>query len=248
MSLGVITVSRRANALTASGAVAAAVIGTAAIAAGWSWGALLLAMFVSASALSKVGQRKKAARVDAIVAKGGKRDAYQVMANGGLFAVAAVGYLFSPATAWFAIAAGSLAASAADTWATEVGTLSRVEPVYIVNGRRVPPGTSGGITLAGTASSVAGALFIAAVAASTSWPTPFAAIAVGGFAGALSDSILGGTVQARRWCELCAKGTERFIHDCGATTRPAGGIPGFNNDLVNAACSAIGALVALLMS
>jgi len=248
VALGVVAVSRRAHALSTSGAVAAVIVGTLAVAAGWSWGALLFSMFVAASALSKAGNGQKAARLAAIVEKGSERDAYQVLANGGVFCAAALGQIISPSPVWLAMAAGALAASSADTWATEVGTMSAVDPISIITGKRVPPGTSGGITLVGTAASVAGALFIAVVAALAAWPTSFAAIAVGGSVGALADSVLGGTLQERRWCDLCSKETERLVHSCGTKTRLVGGLAGLNNDAVNAACSGIGALVALALS
>lgn len=209
---------------------------------------LLLSLFVSASALSRLGGRKKAERVGAVVEKGGERDAGQVLANGGVFALAALGSLFAPSPIWYAMGAGALAASTADTWATEVGTLEGGDPISIISGRRVAPGTSGGVTLVGTAAGVAGALFIGAVAALANWPVPFAAVALGGVAGALTDSLLGATLQSRRWCELCATATERLVHSCGTPTRHAGGMVGFDNDAVNAACSAVGALVALLLS
>ena len=138
--------------------------------------------------------------------------------------------------------------SAADTWATEVGTLAGGEPVSIISRKRVPTGTSGGVTVAGTVAAVAGALFIAVAATLARWPVAFAAVALGGVAGALADSVLGGTIQARRWCDVCAVSTERLVHSCGTTTRPAGGLAGFDNDLVNAVCSGVGALVALLLS
>ena len=248
IAVGVVFVSRRAHALSTGGAIAAVIVGTLAVAAGWSWGVLLLSMFVAASALSKAGSRQKAARLAGIVEKGSERDAFQVLANGGVFGAAALGQVVSPSPVWLAIAAGALAASSADTWATEVGTMSTVDPISIVSRKTVPPGTSGGITFAGTAACVAGALFIAVVAAFAAWPTPFAAIAVGGCAGALADSILGGTLQERRWCELCSKETERHFHSCGTKTRLVGGLRGLNNDAVNAACSGIGALVALALS
>jgi uncharacterized membrane protein len=104
------------------------------------------------------------------------------------------------------------------------------------------------VTLRGTIAAAAGSLFIAAMAALASWPVPFAAVALGGFAGALADSILGATLQARRWCDTCAESTERLVHDCGTPTRCAGGIPGLDNNAVNAVCSAVGALVALVLS
>ena len=180
--------------------------------------------------------------------KSGERDAAQVLANGGVYAVAALGFLFSASPVWHAIGAGALAASAADTWATEVGTLATGDPISIVSGRRVAPGTSGGISLLGTAAGVGGALLMGAAAALAQWPVSLPAVAVGGIAGALADSLLGATVQARRWCDSCARATERVVHSCGTPTATAGGLAGFDNDAVNAVCSSVGALVALLLS
>lgn len=240
--------ARRARTLATSGAIAAAVVGTLSVAAGWSWGALLLSMFVSSSALSRLGEREKAERVGSVVEKGGDRDARQVFANGGVYAVAALGSLIVPSPIWYSIGAGALAASAADTWATEVGTLAGRDPISILSGRRVAPGTSGGISLVGTAAGIGGAAFIGAATALVRWPAPVAAVVAGGMAGALADSLLGATVQARRWCEQCAASTERVVHSCGTPTRHAGGLAGFDNDAVNAVCSGVGALVALLLS
>ena len=241
-------VARRTRSLGDGGAVAAAIVGTVAIAAGWSWGLLLSSFFVTASALSRLGESRKAELVGSITEKGGERDAMQVLSNGGLFATAALGHLLFPSPVWYATGIGALAASTADTWATEVGTLSGREPVSIISGKRVAPGTSGGVTAIGSLAGVAGASFIAAGAAFAHWPVPFAAVALGGMAGALADSILGATVQARRWCDVCATPTERLVHSCGTATRHVSGLGGLNNDAVNAVCSAVGALVAILLS
>jgi uncharacterized protein (TIGR00297 family) len=241
-------VARQTRTLSTSGAVTSAIAGTLAIAAGWSWGLLLFSFFVTASALSSLGERTKSQLIEPVVQKGGERDARQVLANGGVFAVSALGYLLIPSPIWYATGIGALAASTADTWATEIGTFAGGEPVSIISGKKVARGTSGGITLIGTAAAAGGALFIAAGGALASWPVPFAAAALGGMAGALADSLLGATLQARRWCDLCASPTERLVHNCGTGTRHAGGVAGFDNDAVNAACSAVGALVALLLS
>jgi len=248
LSAFVAVAARRTRTLATSGAIAGVMVGTISIAAGWSWGALLLSLFLSASALSRLGERKKAERVGPVVVKGGERDAGQVLANGGVFAVAALGSILAPSPIWYAMGAGALAASTADTWATEIGTLEGGDPISIISGKTVAPGTSGGITMVGTAAGVGGALFIGAAAALANWPAPFAAVALGGAAGALADSVLGATLQSRRWCELCATATERLVHSCGTPTRQAGGLAGLDNDAVNAACSTVGALVALLLS
>jgi uncharacterized protein (TIGR00297 family) len=240
--------ARKSRTLSTSGALASAVVGTVSLAAGWNWGMLLLAHFLAVSSLSKIGERRKAARIGPIVEKGYQRDAMQVMANGGVYVLAAFAYVVAPSQVWYAVGIGALAASSADTWATEIGMLAAGAPISITSGRRVAPGTSGGITLLGTLAGVAGALFIAAGAALAMWPVSFAAAALGGVAGSLADSLLGATLQARSYCDVCGALTERAVHTCGAPTRHAGGVRGFDNDAVNAVCSGVGALVALLLS
>ncbi|HUQ98813.1 MAG TPA: DUF92 domain-containing protein [Gemmatimonadaceae bacterium] len=243
-----VLIARATRSLSKTGAIAAFVAGTTASAAGWSWAILLISLFIAATALSKVRRRRKASLVGSIVEKGGERDAWQVLANGGVFVAAAAGYVIHPSPFWFAAAAGSLAAASADTWATEIGTLSKRDPVSIITWKRVLPGTSGGVTLAGTLGGVSGALFVAAGAWIMAWPVSFIGVAVAGIAGALTDSVLGGTLQSRRYCKRCEEFTERKIHDCGTPTTRAGGVKGMNNDVVNAICSATGALVGLLLS
>ncbi|MDE3128917.1 MAG: DUF92 domain-containing protein, partial [Gemmatimonadota bacterium] len=147
VAAGIAAAARRARALSRSGAAAAVLVGTAAVAAGWDWGALLVAFFVASSLLSRVRRREKEAAIEGIVAKGDERDAVQVLANGALFAVAALGYVAAPAFVWQAMGGGALAAATADTWSTEIGMLTPAPPRSIVTLRRVPAGTSGGVTL-----------------------------------------------------------------------------------------------------
>jgi uncharacterized protein (TIGR00297 family) len=242
-------VARKARSLTISGSLAATAIGTLAVAAGWNWGALLIVYFVSSTLLSRSGRALKERRTASIVAKGGERDAVQVLANGAVFAGAAMAMLLRPDARWVALGAGSLAAAAADTWATEVGTLYGGEPRSILSWRRVPAGTSGGVTPIGTLAAVSGAMFVAILALLLGW-TPVIArhVALGGVLGALLDSVLGATVQARRWCETCGRETERAIHDCGTATRPHRGLGWLDNDLVNFLSNAAGGLLAALLS
>ena len=240
--------ARRARSLTTSGAVVATILGTLAVTVGWSWGTLLILYFVSSTVLSRLGRRRKEERTSPIVAKGGQRDAIQVLANGGVFAVAAVAMLVSPSTRWIALGAGSLAAAAADTWATEIGTLLGGTPRSILTLRSVPTGTSGGISLIGTLGAVAGATFVAIVAKLLGWtPGLAAAVAVGGFVGAIVDSVIGATAQSRRWCDACERETERLTHDCGAATRPLRGFEWLDNDVVNFLSNAAGGILAALL-
>ena len=248
----------RRRALSRSGAVAAAIVGTIAIAAGYGWGALLLAFFLSSTLLSRAGRERKARLTAGVVEKGDERDAIQVLANGALFAAAAAMFQLRwwfefasveqhPAWAWswMAIGAGAIAAACADTWSTEVGTLSRRAPRMITTLREVPAGTSGAVTPAGILAMFAGAAFIGFVAWAVRWPAPIAiAAAAGGVAGATVDSLAGALVQSRRRCPKCGAATERMVHDCGTETEPAGGIESMDNDMVNALCTCAGGLVA----
>jgi uncharacterized membrane protein len=73
-------------------------------------------------------------------------------------------------------------------------------------------------------------------------------VALGGILGALLDSLLGATVQARRWCAMCGRETERMTHDCGTATRLLRGWAWLDNDLVNFLSNAAGGLLAALLS
>lgn len=246
-ALALALAGRRAGALSTSGAIAATAMGVAVMAAGYGWGALLALYFVSATALSKAGAARKEARTSGVVDKGGARDATQVLANGGVFAAAALGSVVAPAAlaSTLAVAAlGALAASEADTWATEIGTWLGRAPRSLLTLEPVPPGTSGGVTIAGCVAMVGGALFVALVAEAAGLGGPLAAVFAGGIAGAMADTVLGATVQERRWCATCEKSTEQLVHRCGTPTSLAGGLAWLDNDWVNFLSTAAGALVA----
>jgi len=239
------------GALTMAGAVAAVVVGALCILAGWGWAALLILYFVVAVAISKLGAEAKARRTGSVVAKAGRRDAVQVLANGGVFALAAFLSTHVPASAGSflaAAAAGALAASAADTLATEIGTFVGGEPRSVIGWRVVPPGTSGGVTVAGSLAMVGGAVLIAIAAFGLVLTSHPVAAAIGGIAGAIADSLLGALVQERRRCPHCDLATERRIHDCGTATEYAGGLAWLDNDLVNLCATLVGATVAAALA
>ena len=237
--------ARRTRSLTDGGAIAAIGVGWVAVAAGWDWGSMLVVYFVASALVSRAGHAEKQQRTASVVGKGGARDAVQVLANGGVFAVGALAMLIQPDIRWMALAAGSLAASAADTWATEVGTLGGDRPRSILSARRVPPGTSGGVTTIGSLAAVLGAGLVLGLVLGLGWPVRVAELAmVGGLVGAFLDSLLGASLQSRLWCDACECETERAVHDCGAATRSVRGIAWIDNDAVNFISTAVGGLLA----
>lgn len=234
--------------LTGSGAIAATLVGASAVLAGVPWIALLLFFFVSSSLLSRWRAGERERLVGDLVEKADRRDAAQVLANGAVFAVAALASLRDTSAAWQSVAAGAIAAATADTWSTEVGTVAGGTPRFVLDGRQVPPGTSGGVTVAGTTAGIVGAILAALVTASLDWEVPILAIVAGGVGGSVVDSLLGALVQERRWCDRCGLSTERRTHRCGNLTTLRGGIRGIDNDVVNLVSIMAGAGVAWLLA
>jgi len=237
----------RIGALTGSGAAAAAVVGGLIFGlGGWPWASALLLFFLSSSGLSRLFRRRKQVAADKY-AKGSRRDWAQVAANGGIGTALVLAHFLLPGQPWtWAAFLGALAAVNADTWATELGVLSRQDPVSIRTGQRVEPGVSGGVTRLGLYASLAGALAIGGLALFFEGGLPLMlAAAAGGMAGSLLDSLLGATVQVVYFCPLEWKETEQHPrHSCGEETGYLRGWPWLNNDLVNLAASLSGAFIA----
>ena len=257
LSAGISLFAYRRRSLSPSGVVGAVMTGTTTFGlGGWAWGLALIFFFISSSALSHFRERDKAHIADDKFSKGSQRDLGQVAANGGAATLLALAYGMtrSPLLRQSLQAGyvGVLATATADTWATEIGVLSPHLPRLITTGRRVSPGTSGGVTPLGTATAALGALILGTVfwmlqrcRTSLVFLPPLALVS--GLAGSLSDSLLGATVQAMYYCPACDKETERRTHSCGTKTRPLRGLPWLNNDAVNFIATLCGGLVAMAM-
>lgn len=251
-AIGLIAFKRRS--LSRSGIVGAIATGTTTFGlGGWSWGLSLIFFFVSSSLFSHFRAHDKEQAAADKFSKGSQRDISQVFANGGLAALLAIGYglVYSHLLQQIFRAGftGAIATATADTWATELGVLSTDKPRLITTGKPVAPGTSGGITLLGTAASALGAISSGLVfwllqrCQKTLAILPLLAL-VSGLAGSLADSFLGATLQAMYYCPTCHKETERHIHSCGTRTTPLRGIAWFNNDVVNFVATLSGGLIA----
>jgi uncharacterized protein (TIGR00297 family) len=207
---------------------------------GWEGGAVLAAFFVSTNVISRLGSGMPSG----LDPKSDRRDLWQVYANGGPAAVAAVAAPDIQLGLWLVTA--SLAAAAADTWATSVGTRSTAAPRLLWSGRRVPAGTSGGVTFAGSAGAAVGAMIVAAVGALVAGtPLLFPVGTLIGFAGMGADSLIGGVLQGRFHCARCDQASEWRMHRCGSPTVPRAGLAWLNNDGVNFFATALAACAAL---
>lgn len=248
--------------LSVSGFAAAVVLGTGMYALGSAaWFGTLIAFFLSSTLLSRWKKKAKEA-VESGYEKSGRRDAGQVAANGGLALLLCAANAWWPHPLWWYAFLGVMAAVNADTWATEIGGLSKTPPRSILSGRRVAAGTSGGVSGLGLAASMAGGLFIGFAAwllllavpgqdepsgIASAWlqlPVWLGIGLLGGMVGSLADSLLGATVQQMFRCGKCAREIEA-AHHCGRPAVRIRGYSGWNNDVVNVAGSLAGGLAAV---
>lgn len=254
--------------LTDGGTVAAWFIGVSVFAfGGWTWLSLLVLFFLSSALLTRYKEKLKQSAYQEF-AKGGTRDFWQVIANGALPALIAVAYFLDPKAPLFAAYAAVIATATADTWATELGVLSK-NAWLVTTLRKVKSGISGAVSLQGLAFSVAGAAFIGlsaillngfnnSIGFSLFSPIFFqqfvgglkflAIVTAAGFIGTLADSFLGATVQGTYYCDHCKVETEKTVHKCGRKTRLRKGFKNVDNEVVNFISTFVGGGVAFLLA
>jgi uncharacterized protein (TIGR00297 family) len=247
--------SVRARSLSLSGGIGAIVIGAAIFGyGGWTWYVVLLAFFFSSTLLTRFKYSTKAAKGVSEL-KAGARSFWQTVGQGGFAAIiAGIALLFASEPAPLGVAfVGALAEANADTWAVELGVLSKRNPRLITKfSKEVAPGTSGGISVLGELSAVAGSLFVALVAGvlgvfGRGQVALLLVATVAAIIGEHIDSILGATVQAAYYCPTCRKETERKIHKCGAATQHVKGSQVVTNEAVNFISTGSAAVVAVIM-
>lgn len=244
--------------LSGSGMVGAMIVGTLTFGlGGLSWAMVIVAFFVSSALLTHYQAGRKRAAAEEF-AKGGTRDFVQVAANGGVAVLLALASLLLPQ--WrsiiFAAFVGALATVTADTWATELGLLSKDEPRLVTTWRRTRAGDSGAVTTLGLVAAATGALLIGSVAllgrfveglftdvfASALVWLPTTAL-VAGWLGSVADSLLGATAQALYYCAQDDRYTEKPVHSCGRPAILTRGFGWLDNDAVNFLASLAGAIL-----
>ncbi|WP_175428303.1 DUF92 domain-containing protein [Bacillus solimangrovi] len=232
--------------LTISGLIAASLIGLL-ILMGYGVEGLIIigSFFASSSIWSKYKANKKEKAQDKN-AKSDRRDWTQVLANGGVAAFSALlGLITGNEVFYYSFVVG-LAAANADTWASEIGVLSRREPFHLLKLRRVERGTSGAVSILGLFASLAGSSFVVIVALFVSESAiihHFIPLILLGFCGSIIDTLIGAGIQVHYKCTVCGTETEKPIH-CSLGTKRIAGIRYVNNEVVNFISGVIPATVA----
>jgi len=202
LSLVFALLAHRMRAVTPAGAVAGAILAFAvSVTAGLEAFAVVAAVFVLAAVTTRLGQARKRAWGLAEQKQG--RSVWQILANvsaatlcaGLSFAISARRELL------LAAMVAALGEAAADTASSECGQAQAGRVYLIIDFRRVPVGTDGGMSVVGTVAALVAAMLIALVG---SWvgllPTEhIPAVAGAAFLGTVVDSLLGATLQKRGW-------------------------------------------------
>ena len=217
-------------------------------------GFLALAItFIFTIAAGKISGAKRERVEKDLHAKTGARDATQIFCNVFVGALMLVCFKLTGFRGFLWAYGGAMAASLADSMASELGVLSKRPPRDILTRQPVQPGMSGGVTRFGFAMSALGAALVAACfaactrAASGSFFPAFLDVTAAGFFAALCDSALGSGVQVKFRCPVCGKLTEKPKH-CGVAGTPERGVRFMTNDAVNFCNNLLGALAALGLS
>ncbi|CAI5729241.1 unnamed protein product [Peronospora destructor] len=223
--------------LDGSGAIAACFVGFMTLASSYRFGLLLLGFYFSSSKLTKVRAHFKH-QLDTNYKLGGQRSARQVLACSLLATFVAVYYVLqfgddnvalnfqtAPKQSYLlASYIGHYACCTTDTWASELGVLSKSKPRLITTLKRVPPGTNGGVSVLGLIVSALGGAFIGAlyyVSSLASGSAQLQVITLGlmtGLFGSVLDSVLGATVQATYFDQTSRKICNEMTnvdHVCG---------------------------------
>ena len=221
--------------LNLSGVVAAVVMGAAAtVMGGFSSLSLYLFFLISAAVIGKLSKRIRG--LDRIHKKGGRRDAVQVLANGGAALAAMLIHAFDSSPVYLAVFTACLAEACSDTWASEIGVLSKSEPVSILTFTKVPKGLSGGVSLLGTCSAMLSSILYGIFAFSCYDGINLSLVMVvifSSFAGVMTDSVLGATLQAHFYDEKEDIITEHSRDGEGNALKLVRGLRFMDNDMVN---------------
>lgn len=244
-----------ANYLTRSGYLTFIFLGIflAAFAPPFTW--FLLGLFFGSAILIHTLKKYRTRKYDIIGKKGAKRDGKQLLANSLPLIVAVIFACFPLLNInWSLVMAAIIAATTADTWASEIGILAKSQPYNLVNFKKVSPGLSGGVTLLGSLAAVGGSFLISATYAFGLWlftPKVFTNaifwLPLGlGIGGMLIDSLLGATLQSKYQCQICGKITEHENHH-QTPCRLIHGYRLIDNDAVNAMSGFIILLLAIIL-
>ena len=186
--------------LNPAGAVAGWIVGSVVFLSGHYAGILMLGAFFVLGTTATSWKMHVKEQLKAAEKNKGRRNAAQVLANGGVAAIAGLLILLYPKEKilFLLMMAASLASATADTLSSELGTLYGKRFYNILTLRNDRRGENGVISLEGTLFGVAGSAVIAVIFSfAYEWTVYFFWIVLAGTIGNLCDSFLGATLERK---------------------------------------------------
>lgn len=247
LTLVVITVKKAAFTLPAA-IVAAAILMIAKFSADDAGIYIVLAAYGTIFVVDVIVGKKSERITGEINKKSGARGVTQVLVNASAAILALIAKLVLGGEEWVVVYAVALTECLADSLASDVGVLSKKDPIDICRFRRIKRGLSGGVSLLGTLTALSGCVFMSLFTMIFFGFVPkyFLAILLIPMLGVTVDSVLGSLVQAKYTCAECGKLTEKPVH-CDKPCIRTGGVKIINNDTVNLISNFVTALIAVLV-
>jgi len=231
-------VSYKLRYLTLDGAISASLVAVLLYGFGyWKFAIPILVFFITSNILSKAGKNLKQ-EFSLMFEKSSKRDSRQVFANGGIAIIWVTIYHFYSIDLIYFLFVSSIAAANADTWATELGVLSKSKPRLITTFERVEKGRSGGITFIGSLAALIGSFLIALSGIILMNEPQFnfyilLSLTMAGFFASFVDSFLGASFQAQYIDPATKQITEKVFSTVNKANTLISGYKWLNNDKVN---------------
>lgn len=218
------------------------------ICTGWREVAFLLFSYIIIVIIDSVGKNAIDKKVRDVHEKTGARKVSQIIANGLFATLCAVVYKITTDVTFHFLYFICVTEACGDSIASDVGVLSKHQPINILTLKKVPAGISGGVSLLGFGASLLGC-FVMALAGSfcvgLSIKNLFL-ITLIPFLGVITDSVLGAAFQAKYKCSVCDKATEKSFH-CNQPTVFCGGLRFISNSAVNIITNLLTAVIGYII-
>jgi uncharacterized protein (TIGR00297 family) len=203
--------------LTSGAAIVAAAIGCCIFLGTGFTGVAMIGLFFLLGTLATSFKISVKEKLGAAEINKGKRNAGQVIANGGVAAIAGIlACFFTMQEELFALMmAGALSAATADTLSSELGTLYGKQFYNILNFKKDTRGENGVVSLEGTVIGFAGSAMIATIfSVGYGWDYRFFGVIIAGTIGNYTDSLLGATLERK---QLLKNDVVNFINTLAGT-------------------------------
>ncbi|HTD98354.1 MAG TPA: DUF92 domain-containing protein [Mucilaginibacter sp.] len=195
-------ISIKAGKLTPTGAMTGGAIAILTFTGAGYTGVIMLSAFFIFGTAATAWKKKEKQQFKSAADRSSKRNAGQVLANGGVAAIAGLLIYILPARAELLrlMMAASLASAMADTLSSELGMIYGRRFYNVITFKRDKKGLDGVISMEGLLIGIIGSALIALIYAfGFGWDVRILFIIIAGTIGNLSDSVLGALLERKHY-------------------------------------------------